>query len=155
MRSPDPAMAHRFWQALHCRSISMFKIFRARFIGRVSPHPCFWGGCDLAVTRYLGRARRPPPGGVTPHVTLMSYGERPIRMRSARVGCWPSNSGYGRTGFQYVYVSRACRFCQRAGTCGRSLLQQRPSGSSSLPLRCSEPGADIRMRCSRGPPGDL
>ena len=40
----------------------MFTIFRSRFIGKVSPVHFFWGGFDLAVTRFSGRPAPPHPG---------------------------------------------------------------------------------------------
>ncbi len=41
--------------------------FRARFVGKCSPVHFFWGGFDLAVTRFSGRLAPPHPGGV-PHL---------------------------------------------------------------------------------------
>ena len=50
----DPEYAHRFWQILVlCDTI--FKEFRAGFIGKDSPIHFFWGSFDLAVTRFSGR----------------------------------------------------------------------------------------------------
>lgn len=42
----------------------MLKLFRTRFIGKVSPVRFFWGSFDLAVTRFSGRRAPPHPGGV-------------------------------------------------------------------------------------------
>ena len=52
--SYDPAAAHRFWRVL-LRADTILKEFRARFIGKASPVHFFWGGFDLAVTRFSGR----------------------------------------------------------------------------------------------------
>src|SRR6185312_1085166 len=53
----------RFWHALvHVDRV--FKDFRARFIGKVSPVHLFWGGFDLAVTRFSGRPAPKYPGGI-------------------------------------------------------------------------------------------
>jgi hypothetical protein len=38
--------------------------FRARFDGKASPVHFFWGGADLATTRFSGRTAPPHPGGV-------------------------------------------------------------------------------------------
>jgi hypothetical protein len=38
--------------------------FRARFIGKNSPIHLFWGGMDLAVTRFSGRTAPRHPGGI-------------------------------------------------------------------------------------------
>ena len=40
------------------------KIFRSRFIGKVSPVHLFWGAMDLAVTRFSGRLAPAHPGGI-------------------------------------------------------------------------------------------
>lgn len=58
----DPEYAHRFWQAL-VQIDRVFKVFRARFLGKVSPVHFFWGSFDHAVTRFSGRPAPPHPGG--------------------------------------------------------------------------------------------
>ena len=61
--SYDPEYAHRFWRVLlQCDRV--FKIFRARFVGKCSPVHFFWGAPDLAVTRFSGRLAPLHPGGV-------------------------------------------------------------------------------------------
>src|SRR5262249_25663627 len=57
----DPAAVTRFWRAL-AQVDRVFKVFRARFIGKCSPVHFFWGSCDLAVTRFSGRTAPPHPG---------------------------------------------------------------------------------------------
>jgi hypothetical protein len=52
--SYDAAYAHRAWQVLLAAD-EILKEFRARFIGKASPVHFFWGGFDLAVTRFSGR----------------------------------------------------------------------------------------------------
>jgi hypothetical protein len=59
----DPEYAHRFWRAL-TQIDRVFKVFRARFVGKCSPVHFFWGSFDLAVTRFSGRPAPPHPGGV-------------------------------------------------------------------------------------------
>ena len=59
----DPEYAGRFWRVL-LQSDRVFKIFRARFVGKCSPVHYFWGAPDLAVTRFSGRLAPPHPGGV-------------------------------------------------------------------------------------------
>jgi hypothetical protein len=46
------------------QSDRVFKIFRARFVGKCSPVHFFWGAADLAVTRFSGRLAPTHPGGV-------------------------------------------------------------------------------------------
>jgi len=62
-RTYDAKYAHRFWRVL-TQADRVFKTFRARFIGKVSPVHFFWGAPDLAVTRFSGRRAPPHPGGV-------------------------------------------------------------------------------------------
>lgn len=58
----DADQIQKFWRA--CLSIdTVFKEFRARFIGKSSPVHFFWGSFDLAVTRFSGRSAPPHPGG--------------------------------------------------------------------------------------------
>jgi hypothetical protein len=59
----DEEQAARFWRAL-LQADRVFKTFRSRFIGKVSPVHFFWGSFDLAVTRFSGRRAPPHPGGV-------------------------------------------------------------------------------------------
>jgi hypothetical protein len=55
--------ATRFWRALS-QADRVLKDFRSRFVGKSSPVHFFWGGFDLAVTRFSGRRAPPHPGGV-------------------------------------------------------------------------------------------
>jgi hypothetical protein len=61
--SYDADYANRFWRIL-VQSDRLFREFRARFLGKVSPVHFFWGSFDLAVTRFSGREAPPHPGGV-------------------------------------------------------------------------------------------
>lgn len=62
-RAYDPEYTNRFWRVL-VQSDRVFKQFRARFIGKCSPVHFFWGGPDLAVTRFSGRPAPLHPGGI-------------------------------------------------------------------------------------------
>jgi len=59
---------HLYWQAL-VKIDAVFTRFRARFSGKCSPVHLFWGGFDLAVTRFSGRRAPKHPGGV-PNIPL-------------------------------------------------------------------------------------
>lgn len=59
--SYDATYAHTFWRILVTVD-SIFKEFRSRFIGKVSPVHFFWGGFDMAVTRFSGRRAPERPG---------------------------------------------------------------------------------------------
>jgi hypothetical protein len=101
----DAAMAKRFWQAL-VQADRLFTLFRARFIGKVSPVHFFWGSFDLAVTRFSGRTA-PPPGGVTPNAAPWVMAEA-YSHEVCSCGFWPGNGGYGRAAFNvYAYPEPA------------------------------------------------
>lgn len=60
----DGAQARRFWQVV-ARIDPIMKRYRGEFRGKTSPVQFFWGGFDLANTRYSGRPASPPPGSGT------------------------------------------------------------------------------------------
>jgi hypothetical protein len=62
-RSYDPEYAGRAWRVL-AQANRVIQDFRGRFIGKCSPAHFFWGGFDLACTRFSGRRAPPHPGGV-------------------------------------------------------------------------------------------
>ena len=62
----DREYANRFWRVL-VQADRVFTIFRGKFIGKCSPVHFFWGGPDLAVTRFSGRRAPEHPGGI-PHL---------------------------------------------------------------------------------------
>jgi uncharacterized protein DUF5996 len=59
----DAEQVTRFWRAL-VQADRVLRVFRSRFIGKASPVHFFWGGFDLAVTRFSGRRAPPHPGGI-------------------------------------------------------------------------------------------
>src|SRR5574340_1628987 len=61
-RSYDAQYAERFWRVL-LQADRVFKVFRARFIGKASPVHLFWGSCDLAASRFSGHRAPEHPGG--------------------------------------------------------------------------------------------
>ena len=102
--SYDPEYANRFWRIL-VESTRVLREFRSRFIGKVSPIHFFWGGFDLAVTRFSGRRAPVHPG--TPYVarrcgSLFSRSKQLrflARRRSGRTTsilclCLPGASGF-------------------------------------------------------------
>ena len=50
----DARLMHQFWRVL-VDVDRVLKAFRGRFIGKCSPVHLFWGGFDLAVTRFNGK----------------------------------------------------------------------------------------------------
>jgi hypothetical protein len=99
-RQYDRAYVKRFWKAL-VQVNRVFTEFRTRFIGKASPVHFFWGGLDLAVTRFSGRTA-PPLKGETPNVAKWVMDEAYSHEVSS-CGFWPGNGGYGRAAF-YVYA---------------------------------------------------
>ena len=61
--SYDAACARQHWELL-VQAQRVFDRFRAPFVGKCSPVHYFWGGPDLALTRFSGRRAPEHPGGV-------------------------------------------------------------------------------------------
>jgi hypothetical protein len=99
-RQYDRVYVERFWHAL-VQANRVFTDFRARFIGKASPVHFYWGGLDLAVTRFSGRTA-PPLKGETPNVAKWVMDEAYSHEVSS-CGFWPGNGGYGSAAF-YVYA---------------------------------------------------
>jgi hypothetical protein len=64
----NKAQINQYWQAL-VKINEIFTRFRAGFTGKCSPVHLFWGGFDLAVTRFSGRRAPLHPGGA-PNMSL-------------------------------------------------------------------------------------
>jgi hypothetical protein len=99
-RAYDPDSAHGFWLSL-VQADRMFKKFRSRFLGKVSPVHFFWGSFDLAVTRFSGRRAPVHPGGVPnlpDWVTREAYSHE-----VSSCGFWPGNDKFPRPAF-YAYA---------------------------------------------------
>jgi hypothetical protein len=96
----DPVYVQRFWRAL-VQANRVLTQFRVRYIGKASPVHFFWGGLDLAVSRFSGRTA-PPLQGATPNVAARVMAEAYSHEVSS-CGFWPGNGGYGRAAF-YVYA---------------------------------------------------
>jgi hypothetical protein len=94
----DPDYAERFWRVL-LQADRVFKQFRARFLGKVSPVHFFWGSFDLAVTRFSGRPAPKHPGGAPncpDSVMVEGYSHE-----LSSCGFWP---GGGEEGAFYAYA---------------------------------------------------
>ena len=95
----DGDAVHRFWLAL-VQINRVFEIFRARYVGKVSPVHFFWGALDLAVTRFSGRPAPKHPGGAPncgPHVMWEAYSHE-----VSSAGYWPGPDGEGHF-YSYGY----------------------------------------------------
>src|SRR6185437_6800292 len=97
----DPAQARNFWRAL-VQADRLFKLFRTGFLGKASPSHFFWGGFDLAVTRFSGRAAPPHPGGIPglpDRITREAYSHE-----VSSAGFWPGNGSFPEAAFySYAY----------------------------------------------------
>jgi hypothetical protein len=91
----DPAYANQFWQILvQCERV--FSASRCQFVGKASPVHFFWGGFDLAVTRFSGR-KAPPREG--PAFMREAYSHEVISH-----GFWPGSGSVNEPSF-YGYAA--------------------------------------------------
>ena len=101
----DPDYAQRFWRVL-LQADRVFKQFRTRFLGKVSPVHFFWGSFDHAVTRFSGRKAPPHPGGVPnlpDAVTREAYSHE-----VSSAGFWPGGGAVDYPAFySYAYPTPA------------------------------------------------
>jgi hypothetical protein len=98
-RAYDPAAANRFWTALR-QAHRLMTLFRAGFRGKVSPVHFFWGGFDLAVTRFSGRPAPRHPGGVPNCPDWVQ--EEAYSHEVSSCGFWPGGSSEGSF-YAYAY----------------------------------------------------
>jgi hypothetical protein len=92
--SYDPVFANRFWRILTAVE-DVFTQARCAFVGKSSPTHFFWGGFDLAVTRFSGR-RAPPRDG--PAFMREAYSHEVISH-----GFWPGSAPLLEPAF-YAYA---------------------------------------------------
>jgi hypothetical protein len=97
--SYDAGAIHRFWLAL-VEMDGVLKQFRGRFIGKASPVHFFWGGFDLATTRFSGRPAPPHPGGVPNCADWVMREAYSHEVSSS--GYWPAGSEEGSF-YSYAY----------------------------------------------------
>jgi hypothetical protein len=89
-RSYDPEYVRRCWTILS-QADRVIQSFRGRFIGKCSPVHFFWGGFDLACTRFSGRRAPPHPGGIPnlpDRIAREAYSHECIS-----AGWWPGSRG--------------------------------------------------------------
>jgi hypothetical protein len=103
----DADFANRFWHVL-VQADRVLTLFRARFLGKVSPVHFFWGSFDLAVTRFSGRRAPPHPGApnVADKVTCQAYSHE-----VSSTGFWPGAPGLSDP-FFYAYAYPEPGFAQ-------------------------------------------
>ncbi|MBB6146002.1 hypothetical protein HNQ77_003972 [Silvibacterium bohemicum] len=95
----DPEYAQRFWRIL-LQTNRVFTVFRARFIGKVSPIHLFWGALDLACSRFSGRTapEHPSMAGLPDRVTRDAYSHE-----VSSCGFWPGAPGIEPFFYSYAY----------------------------------------------------
>ena len=108
--SYDPEYTNRLHRIL-LSTDSVFKEFRARFIGKSSPVHFFWGSFDLCCTRFSGRPA-PPRKGI---ITSEAYSHECIS-----VGWWPGGGDVAGPAF-YAYAA------PEPASCGEQPV--RPAGA--------------------------
>ncbi|MES2180199.1 MAG: DUF5996 family protein [Gemmatimonadota bacterium] len=86
----DGDAARRWWRAL-VHADRLLKRFRGGFAGKSSPSHFWWGGFDLACTRFSGRPAPKHPGGIPncpAYVMHEAYSHECIS-----AGFWPGTAG--------------------------------------------------------------
>jgi len=86
-------------------SARVFGEFRGRFNGKSSPVQVWWGGFDLACTRYSGRTAPKHPGGypnVADRVMVEAYSHECIS-----AGWWPGTDTIDASYYAYAYPEPA------------------------------------------------
>ena len=94
--SYDPRVAQTLWRMMLVMK-PVLERFRCDFIGKCSPVHFFWGGFDLAVTRFSGRRAPERPGADA--VTRESYSHEVISH-----GFWPGSGSVTVPSF-YAYAA--------------------------------------------------
>lgn len=99
-KSYDKEYAYRFWRVL-VQTDRLCKEFRSGYIGKVSPVHFFWGGFDLAVTRFSGRRAPPHPGGIPNFPD--SAAREAYSHEVSSCGFWPGGYGLDASFYAYAY----------------------------------------------------
>jgi hypothetical protein len=97
-RAYEAQYARRFWHVL-LQVDRVLKRFRTGFIGKSSPVHFWWGGFDLAVTRFNGRRAPERPGADA--MTKEAYSHEVIS-----AGFWPGSGPVTEPSF-YAYAAPA------------------------------------------------
>jgi hypothetical protein len=101
VRAYDPNGARRLLGVL-VSADRVFRLFRSGFLGKVSPVHFFWGGFDLAVTRFSGRPAPLHPGGIPnlpDQITREAYSHE-----VSSAGFWPGGASFEGEPFFYSYA---------------------------------------------------
>jgi hypothetical protein len=101
--SYDPEYARRLFRVL-LQVDRILKKFRSRFIGKASPVHFFWGGFDMAATRFSGRTAPKHPGvpNVARFVMVEAYSHE-----VSSCGFWPGDGLAMPAFYAYAYPEPA------------------------------------------------
>jgi len=102
----DPQSVNSFYRIL-VNVDSVFKEFRARFLGKVSPVHFFWGSFDFAVTRFSGRRAPERPGA--DKITREAYSHE-----VSSVGFWPGGGDIAGAAFYSYAAPQPAGFGERS-----------------------------------------
>jgi Family of unknown function (DUF5996) len=100
----DRDQAHACWRGLTAAH-RVLTTFRGPFIGKASPVHFFWGGFDLAVTRFSGRTAPLHPGGVPNCPDWVQ--EEAYSHEVSSAGWWPTSRELGPAFYSYTYPQPA------------------------------------------------
>lgn len=107
----DADYVNRFWRTL-LQVDRLLKLFRSRFIGKVSPVHFFWGSFDMAVSRFSGRSA-PELNSASPNLGAWVMREAYSHEVSS-CGFWPGNGGFGQAAFYCYAYPEPAGFAQAA-----------------------------------------
>lgn len=98
--SYDPHHARQLHRALlHVDRV--LKTFQTGFVGKASPVHFFWGGFDLATTRFSGAQAPRHPGGIPNCADWVM--EESESHQNVTVGWWPLSEAPGPAFYAYAY----------------------------------------------------
>ncbi len=136
--SYDPASASRFWRIL-VETERVLTAARCPFVGKASPAHFFWGGFDLALTRFSGRPAPPRDG---PAFQRDAYSHEVISH-----GFWPGSGPVPEPAFYAYAVPEPAGF-KEAPVQPAEAFYHRELGEFILPYEAvrSAPDPDARLR---------
>ena len=134
-----------------CRWTRCSRSSAARFLGKCSPVHFFWGGFDLAVTRFSGRRAPERPGADA--ITREGYSHEVIS-----AGFWPGSGAVPEAafyayaapeppGFKTARVGPAAAFYST--DFGEFVLRYEDVRTAASPARCADGISANHLRCRR------
>jgi len=131
-RTYDPEHANRFWRVLVLVE-RVLSDARCSFIGKASPAHFFWGGFDLALSRFSGRPAPPREG---PAFMQEAYSQEVISH-----GFWPGSMQVLETAF-YAYAVPEPAGLKDARVRPDAAYYHREMGEFILPYEAVQTSAD-------------